>query len=68
MSKTLRVIVEFRRVGAYVKVSALDEDSLTEVSIVGDAKSPEAALRDTALRKLVRALERRGAAPSGVRG
>ena len=46
------IIIEFRRVGAFVKVSAVDPASLTEVSIVGDPRRSEAALRDAVLRKL----------------
>ena len=46
------IIIEFYRVGAYVKVSAFDSRSLTEVSIVGDPSRGEAALRQAAIRKL----------------
>lgn len=46
------VIFEFRHNGAYVKVSAVDVASGTEVSIVGDPAAGEAALRRLALRKL----------------
>jgi hypothetical protein len=46
------VIIEFRHNGAYVKVSAIDVNSGTEVSIVGDPAAGEAALRRLALRKL----------------
>lgn len=53
------VIFEFISVGAYVKVSAIDPLTGTEVSIVGDPMSGEAALRRTALRKLKFVLEKR---------
>lgn len=46
------VLFEFRRIGAYVKVSAIDCLSGLEVSIVGDAKAGEVRLKQTALRKL----------------
>jgi hypothetical protein len=46
------VYFEFRRVGAYVKVSAVDSLTHTEVSIVGDAKASQAQLKATALQKL----------------
>lgn len=46
------VIIEFRPVGAYVKVSAVDPSTLDEVSIVGDPRQGEAALSALAVRKL----------------
>lgn len=46
------VLFEFRRVGAYVKVSAIDAATGTEVSIVGDASAGQTQLKMTALRKL----------------
>lgn len=47
-----RVILEFIPRGAYVKVSAIDTVTGTEVSIVGDPTRGEAALRQLAIRKL----------------
>ncbi|MDF1790637.1 MAG: hypothetical protein P1U88_01950 [Thalassobaculaceae bacterium] len=47
-----RVILEFIQRGAYVKVSAIDTLTGTEVSIVGDPLRGEAALRQLAIRKL----------------
>ncbi|MGB0682898.1 MAG: DUF6898 family protein [Magnetovibrionaceae bacterium] len=38
--------------GGYVKVSAIDTRTNTEVSIVGDARASEQTLRDNAKRKL----------------
>ena len=46
------VILEFRQVGAYVKVSAMDPATLTEVSVVGDPAVGEYVLKRTAIRKL----------------
>ena len=46
------VLIEFRRVGKYVKVSAVDPVSLTEVSIVGDPKVGEKRLKRIAVQKL----------------
>lgn len=46
------IILEFIQVGAYVKVSAVDVRTGTEASIVGDPARGEAALRQTAIRKL----------------
>lgn len=52
MAEQRQLIVEFHRVGAYVKVSAVDPVTLTEVSIVGDPGAGEAALTRAAVRKL----------------
>ena len=52
-------ILEFTRVGAIVRVAAVDPASLTEVVIQGPAAAGEAALRGAALRKLAYVLERR---------
>ena len=54
-----RVIIEFIRVGAYVKVSAVDPLSMIEVSIVGNPASGEAMLKRTAIRKLKYVLEKK---------
>lgn len=53
------VIFEFITIGAYVKVSAIDTATGTEVSIVGNPASGEAMLRRTALRKLQFVLDRK---------
>jgi hypothetical protein len=57
------VILEYQRVGAVVKVSAVDPETLVEVTIQGPAAWGEAALRRTALSKLRYVLARRGLAP-----
>ena len=53
------VIVEMIPVGSYVKVSAIDTRTGTEVSIVGDPMRGEAALRQTAIRKLEYVLQKK---------
>ncbi len=53
------IIVEFRRVGPAVKVSAIDAATGTEVSIVGDPAAGEAVLKRLARRKLDYVLKRR---------
>ena len=58
MSGEAGVIIEFHRVGTFVKVSAVDPVSYTEVSIVGDPAAGEEMLTRTVVRKLERALER----------
>jgi len=53
------VLLEFRRIGAAVKVTAVDPRTLVEVSIVGPAAAGEPVLTRNAIAKLDRALERR---------
>ncbi len=70
MSKSGDVIIEFHQVGAFVKVSAVDTVTYTEVSIVGDPARSEAALKRAAIRKLEYVLERdrkAGGTPRGRR-
>ena len=54
-----QVIVEFIPVGSYVKVSAIDPKTGTEVSIVGDPKQGNEALKRTAVRKLLYVLNKK---------
>ncbi|MEX2628844.1 MAG: hypothetical protein WD341_02820 [Tistlia sp.] len=58
------VIIEFHNVGAFVKVSAIDSESLVEVSIVGDPAAGEAALERAVMRKLEYVLAKRKPAPA----
>jgi len=58
------VIFEFISIGNYVKVSAVDTRSGTEVSIVGDPRRGEAALRRVAMRKLQNQVEKRNSTGS----
>jgi hypothetical protein len=60
------VIIEFHQVGDYVKVSAMDVVTLTEVSLVGDPSAGEAELTRIALRKLKYVLDKK-AKPAGGR-
>ncbi len=46
------VLLEFRQIGDYVKVTAIDPVSLREVSIVGSPRTPESDLVRLVLRKL----------------
>lgn len=59
------VLLEYRAVGAYVKVSAIDPVTRTEVSIVGDRSRSEAALARIAVKKLKYVLAKRGVSGSG---
>jgi hypothetical protein len=65
MSNRGDVIIEFYQVGAYVKVSAIDTATYTEVSIVGDPTRSEDALKRAAIRKLEYVLERDRKASGG---
>lgn len=51
-AKAGEVYLEFVAQGAYVKVTAIDAATGTEVSIVGAANAPQEALQRTALAKL----------------
>ena len=54
------VIFEFYRLGNTTKVTAVDPETMVEVSIVGPSSSSAATLRQAALRKLEYVLARRG--------
>jgi len=66
MAVLREALIEFHQVGAYVKVSAVDPDTLTEVSIVGDPAAGQAALERAALRKLEYVLARDPAKPGAA--
>jgi hypothetical protein len=53
------VIYEMIAVGRYVKVTAVDTRTGLEVSIVGDPRRGERALRQAALRKLRYVMEKK---------
>lgn len=53
------VLLEFRRVGKLVKVTAVDPVSLIEVTIQGPASAPQEALRRAAVAKLSYVLARK---------
>jgi hypothetical protein len=59
--RAAEAIIEFRRIGNAVKVSAVDTVSHLEVSIVAPASSSERAMTDTVMRKLQYVLARRNA-------
>ena len=56
------VLLEFRRVGNAVKATALDPETLTEVSVVGPAAGGQEMLRRTVLAKLEYVLRRNASA------
>jgi hypothetical protein len=59
------VILEFHRIGNAVKVTAVDAQTLVEISLVGPATSSKASLRTAALRKLDYVLKRRAGTGQG---
>lgn len=46
------IIFEFTTIGPYTKVTAIDTDSMIEVSINGPASAGEVVLKNQALRRL----------------
>lgn len=64
MSKELlqgrEVIIEYAPVGMYVKVSAMDTQSLTEISIQGPATATEETLKRNALKRLEYVMKKKG--------
>ena len=54
------IIVEFHPIGAYVKVSAMDVATLTEISIQGPANAGETLLKNNALKRLTYVLRKNG--------
>jgi hypothetical protein len=61
MSAEREVIFEFLRIGAAVKVTAVDATTGTEVSMVGDPHAGQATLRRLAKRKLDYVMNRKSA-------
>ena len=58
--KNREIIVEFFPVGQIVKVSAMDTQSLTEISIQGPASAGEKTLQTNALKRLEYVLKKKG--------
>ena len=56
--KMKEVILEFIVYGSYVKVSAVDPISGTEVSIVGDRKAEQSYLESVATKKLAMVMKK----------
>jgi len=54
------VIIEFFPVGAFVKVSAMDTKTLTEISIQGPASASEEVLTRNAMKRLEYVLKKKG--------
>ena len=63
MSEALKnrdVIIEFIPMGIFVKVSAMDTKTLTEISIQGAASAPESLLKKNALKRLEYVMRKKG--------
>jgi hypothetical protein len=58
--KGREVIIEFHTLGAIVKVSAVDVQTLTEISIQGPASAGEEMLKRNAVRRLEYVLKKKG--------
>lgn len=58
--KNREVIFEFFTIGPYVKVTAMDVATLTEVSIQGPRSSSEMILKQNALKRLEFVLRKKG--------
>ena len=67
MERFREAILEYTEVGAYLKVSAMDPDTLTEVSVVGPISGSKEMLKRTVLAKLDYVLQK-NAGESPARG
>jgi hypothetical protein len=54
------IIIEFFPIGQYVKVSALDTKTLTEISIQGPASAGKEMLKRNAIARLEYVLKKKG--------
>ena len=58
------VLFEFVITGNYVKVIAVDPNSNTEISIVGDRRLSKTVLQRNAIKKLLYVIEKRNQKPN----
>ena len=58
--KNRHVIFEFVPVGAYMRVSAMDTATLTEITISGPVNTPESTLKHNALKRLEYVMKKKG--------
>lgn len=54
------VIIEFFPLGSYVRVSAMDVSTLTEISIQGPITTPEPILKRNAMKRLEYVMRKKG--------
>ena len=57
-------LIEFVEQGSYLKATAMDPDTLTEVSVVGPIQGSRELLKRTVLAKLDFVIEKNGATPA----
>jgi hypothetical protein len=57
------VLLEFQRVGSYMKATAMDAATLTEVTVVGPLNHSQEMLRRTVLAKLEYVLAKNAGTP-----
>lgn len=62
MSNDGEVLMEFHRIGSYMKAVAIDPVTGTEVSVVGPATGGQEMLRRTAINKLRYVLQKQAGA------
>ena len=65
-NRASEVLFEFRFIGNAVQVSAIDTETGTEISMVGDSRAGEAALKQAAVRKLAFVLAKNRADRGGT--
>ncbi len=58
--KNRQVIFEFFTIGPYVKVSAMDVETMTEASIQGPKGTSEGILKQNALKRLEYVMRKKG--------
>ena len=63
-----RIIIEMVKQGNFIKVSAICEDTGKEVSIVGDPRAGNAALKALAVKKLKYVMSKHDDQPAVRRG
>jgi len=54
------IIIEFHPVGNYMKVSAMDVETLTEISVQGPSQGAKETLKKNALKRLEYVLKKKG--------
>jgi hypothetical protein len=54
------ILLEFIPLGAYVKVVAIDVDSMTEIAIQGPKNAMQSVLKNNALRRMEYVLRKNG--------
>lgn len=65
MDGPAEILIEFHQLGHAVKVTAVDPETLTEVSIIGPVNAPQTQLERTAIAKLRYVLSgRKGVGPA----